>query len=70
MSYCAVQQFIFVVNSFCVRISGLKRYGRHWQSISKLVETKSEAQCKNFYFNYKKKFNLESILGIARTKEV
>ncbi|XP_057289855.1 uncharacterized protein LOC130612546 [Hydractinia symbiolongicarpus] len=50
-------------------VEGLKRYGRHWQSISKLVETKSEAQCKNFYFNYKKKFNLESILGIARTKE-
>eukprot|EP00794_Sanderia_malayensis_P014047 gene14047-15508_t len=47
-------------------VEGLKRYGRNWSAIAKLVSTKSEAQCKNFYFNYKRKFHLESILGIAK----
>lgn len=34
-----------------------------------MVETKTENQCKNFYFNYKKKFNLERILGIAKVRK-
>jgi hypothetical protein len=33
-----------------------------------VVGTKSESQCKNFYFNYKKKFNLEAILQKHKEK--
>ncbi|XP_071179529.1 nuclear receptor corepressor 1-like isoform X3 [Mytilus edulis] len=47
---------------------GLREHGRDWAAIAIVVGTKSEAQCKNFYFNYKKKFNLEAILQ-ERTKE-
>ena len=63
-----VEQVIlwFLFESNELFFAGLKKHGRSWSHISKLVETKSEAQCKNFYFNYKKKFNLESILGIAK----
>lgn len=50
-------------------VDGLKKYGRSWVNIAKLVETKTENQCKNFYFNYKKKFNLEKILGISKKEE-
>uniref|UniRef100_A0A7M5V4E0 Nuclear receptor corepressor 1 n=1 Tax=Clytia hemisphaerica TaxID=252671 RepID=A0A7M5V4E0_9CNID len=50
-------------------VEGLKKHGRSWSNISKMVETKTENQCKNFYFNYKKKFNLEKILGIAKQQK-
>ena len=49
---------------------GLREHGRDWAAISQMVGTKSEAQCKNFYFNYKKKFSLEMIIQEYKKNKV
>ena len=51
-------------------LTGLLEHGRDWTAISSMVATKSEAQCKNFYFNYKKKFNLEQLIQESRKQQV
>ncbi|XP_076364606.1 uncharacterized protein LOC143253915 isoform X2 [Tachypleus tridentatus] len=41
---------------------GLKEHGTNWAVIAEMVTTKSKEQCKNFYFNYKRKYGLEEIV--------
>lgn len=35
-----------------------------------MVVTKTEAQCKNYYFNYKKKHNLEALVLQSKMDKV
>ncbi|KPP71959.1 nuclear receptor corepressor 2-like, partial [Scleropages formosus] len=47
---------------------GLLQYGRNWSSIAKMVGSKTVSQCKNFYFNYKKRQKLDEILQQHKMK--
>lgn len=55
------------VHSF---IPGLLQYGRNWSAIAKMVGSKTVSQCKNFYFNYKKRQKLDEILQQHKMKSV
>lgn len=46
-----------------IALQGLKDCGRDWEAIARRVITKTGAQCKNFYFNYKKKLQLELLVA-------
>lgn len=51
-------------------ILGLLQYGRNWSAIAKMVGSKTVSQCKNFYFNYKKRQKLDEILQQHKMKSV
>lgn len=54
----------------CLFIPGLLQYGRNWSAIAKMVGSKTVSQCKNFYFNYKKRQKLDEILQQHKMKSV
>ena len=51
-------------------LTALREHGRDWTTVAQLVGSKNESQCKNFYFNYKKKFALEGLIDEYRRKKV
>ena len=49
---------------------GLLEHGRDWAAVSNVVGTKNETQCKNFFMNCKKQYNLEAAVEQHRLKTV
>ncbi|KAK7802334.1 hypothetical protein U0070_025286 [Myodes glareolus] len=52
----------------CLPPTGLLEHGRNWSAIARMVGSKTVSQCKNFYFNYKKRQNLDEILQQHKLK--
>lgn len=41
---------------------GIREYGSKWSDVAQYISAKTSHQCKNFFFNYKKKLGLDLIL--------
>lgn len=42
---------------------GIREHGNRWSEVCRIVgPTKTQHQCKNFYFNYRKKLGLDQLL--------
>ena len=47
--------------NFCV-LSGVRKYGKDFQAIADVIGNKTVGQVKNFFVNYRRRFNLEEVL--------
>ncbi|XP_055637948.1 REST corepressor isoform X1 [Toxorhynchites rutilus septentrionalis] len=45
-----------------IAVQGVRKYGRDFQAIADTIGTKTEAQLRTFYVNYRRRYNLDSIL--------
>uniref|UniRef100_A0A1Q3FWG8 Putative dna-binding protein n=1 Tax=Culex tarsalis TaxID=7177 RepID=A0A1Q3FWG8_CULTA len=43
-------------------VQGVRKFGRNFQAIADTIGTKTEAQLRTFYVNYRRKYNLDSVL--------
>lgn len=57
--YILYREFIWLVDFFSVAI---RKYGRDFQAISDVIGNKSVVQVKNFFVNYRRRFNLDEVL--------
>ena len=49
------------LNPFC-NTSAVRRYGKDFQAMAEVLGNKSVSQCRNFFVNYKRRFNLQQVL--------
>ena len=70
LSECLCSCTILILLPVHLLLPGLLQYGRNWSAIAKMVGSKTVSQCKNFYFNYKKRQKLDEILQQHKMKSV
>ena len=42
--------------------TAVRRYGKDFQAMAEVLGNKSVSQCRNFFVNYKRRFNLQQVL--------
>ena len=50
-------------------VEALRRYGKDFNAIANVVGNKTVQQCRNFYMNYRRKYNLDSVLEEFEAKQ-
>jgi len=60
----------YVTMCYCTLFAGFQNHGRNFEAVSKMVVTKTVAQCKNFFFNYKRKYNLPKLVADYEIRNV
>ena len=43
-------------------LTAVRRYGKDFQAMAEVLGNKSVSQCRNFFVNYKRRFNLQQVL--------
>lgn len=56
-------------DELALAVKGVRKYGKDFQAIAELLGTKSEAQVRTFFVNYRRKFNLDAILKEFESKQ-
>ena len=68
MQYCYTEMFIILIE-FCFYL-GFQNHGRNFEAVSKFIDSKNVTQVKNFFFNYKRKYNLLKHVSDYETRNV
>lgn len=53
---------VYFFNSLKCFYSGVRKYGKDFQAIADVIGNKTVGQVKNFFVNYRRRFNLEEVL--------
>ena len=43
-------------------VQGVRKYGKNFQAIAEMLGTKTEAQVRTFFVNYRRRYNLDNVL--------
>lgn len=51
-----------IILANCSIFLGVRKYGKNFQAIADVIGNKTVGQVKNFFVNYRRRFNLEEVL--------
>ena len=50
------------LNPRLIHFTAVRRYGKDFQAMAEVLGNKSVSQCRNFFVNYRRRFNLQQVL--------
>lgn len=49
-------------DEYLLAVQGIRRYGKNFKAIAEVIKTKNEGHVKNFFMNFRRRFNLDNLL--------